>query len=54
MQPYIQSVDRSTPIGALVHDYGAYQFKKGLVIGFLSGITVSIVVSILFRKIRKN
>ena len=50
MQPYIHSVDRSTPIGALVHDYGSYQLKKGLVIGFVSGI----VVSILFRKILKN
>jgi hypothetical protein len=38
MKPYILDVDRTTPIGEMVEEYGEYQWKKGFVIGHLSGV----------------
>ena len=37
MKPYIIDVDRTTPIGEMVEEYGVYQWQKGFVIGHLSG-----------------
>jgi hypothetical protein len=40
MKPYIINVDRTTPIGEAVGDYGDYQWAKGFLIGHISGFCV--------------
>jgi hypothetical protein len=38
MKPYIVSVDRTNPIGEIIEEYSEYQWKKGFVIGHISGL----------------
>jgi hypothetical protein len=40
MKPYIDNVDRTTPIGEIVGEYGDYQWTKGFLIGHISGFCV--------------
>lgn len=37
MKPYIIDVDKTTPIGEMVEEYGDYQWRKGFVTGHISG-----------------
>jgi hypothetical protein len=53
MKPYITSVDPTHPIGFMVEEYGEYQWKKGFVIGCISGLCVGglLVLSLLRLKL---
>lgn len=44
MEPYIKSVDTSTPLGKLVYKYGEGEYYKGLIIGFIVGFGFSILI----------
>ena len=53
MKPYIVSVDRTNPIGEIIEEYSEYQWKKGFVIGHISGLCVGgLLVWILLSKKR--
>ena len=41
MYPYINNIDISKPIGRLVYNYGFDQYYKGIITGFLIGISFS-------------
>ena len=40
MKPYILNVDRTTPVGKIVGEYGDHQWTNGFLIGHLSGLCV--------------
>ena len=48
MKPYLRNVDRSTPLGDLICDYGQYQWTIGFTVGFLTG-TLLMSTVVLFR-----
>ena len=50
MKPYITNVDPTHPIGLMVEEYGEYQWKKGFLMGHMSGLCVGLFVWILLSK----
>jgi len=40
MKPYIIDVNRTTPIGEIVGEYGDYQWNKGFAFGLVSGLCI--------------
>ena len=49
MRPYIINVDRTTPMGMIVGEYGDNQWKKG----FISGVCIGgilVWITLWFRK----
>ena len=49
MTPYIINVDRTTPIGEIVGEYGDNQWKKGFMIGVCVG-GILVWIALRFRK----
>ena len=53
MNPYLINVDRTTPIGKIVGEYGDNQWNKGFMFGHISGLCVGgIIVWIILSKKR--
>ena len=40
MKPYIINIDRTNTIGKMIWEYGEYEWKKGFLIGNISGFCV--------------
>lgn len=41
MYPYIESLDITKPMGKLVFNYGFDQYCKGIITGFIIGVSFS-------------
>ena len=44
MKPFIINVDRTNPIGEIVGEYGEDQWKKGFMMGHISGLCVGAIL----------
>ena len=52
MKLYITDIDRTTPIGKVLGDYGDYQWNNGFLVGCFSGFCIcSIYTVIIYKKI---
>jgi hypothetical protein len=52
MNPYIISVDRTNPIGKMVGEYGEDQWKKGFIVGHISGVCLGgVIIWILLTRV---
>lgn len=40
MNHYIIDIDRSTPIGQFIGEYGDYKWNNGFLVGFVSGFSI--------------
>ena len=52
MQPHIQTVDRTHPVGALVGEYGDNRYWQGFGHGFCFGIVATCVLGLCTNALR--
>ena len=50
MTPHIINTDKTNQIGNLIEDYGKTQWNNGFITGFISGIYVMALCSIVLQK----
>ena len=50
MKPFIINVDRTNPIGGIIGDYGDYQWNKGFMVGFMSGLCLGGIIVMLISE----
>ena len=49
MEPHIQSVDTTSPVGKLIQEYADKSYSAGLVHGLALGLSIGILVSVIVR-----